>query len=67
MNGLLTIPMFMGTHDIMNIPARRLSKRLKKEGHEHIYIEKKGGIHDYALDKKSKMEYDIMVSKIIGK
>ena len=67
LNGLPPITMFSGTHDIMNIPARRLAKRLKKEGHEHIYIEKKGGIHDYALAGKSKMEYDIMVSKIIGK
>ncbi|MBR5683907.1 MAG: alpha/beta hydrolase fold domain-containing protein [Ruminococcus sp.] len=60
------ITMFSGTHDMMNIPARRFAAKMKKEGHPFTYFEKKGGAHDYALLKKSREEYDIMVSKIKG-
>lgn len=66
LSGLPPITMFSGTHDIMNIPGRRFAKRLKKEGHPHLYIEKKCGAHDYALDRRSRAEYGIMVSKILG-
>lgn len=63
--GLPHITMFSGTHDMMNIPARRFAKKMKKEGHPFSYFEKKGGAHDYALLKKSHEEYNIMISKII--
>ncbi|MBQ8967096.1 alpha/beta hydrolase fold domain-containing protein [Ruminococcus sp.] len=65
--GLPPITMFSGTHDTLNIPARRYAEKLKKAAHPHIYIEKKGGIHDYALSPKNKREYDIMISKIMGR
>ena len=59
------ITMFSGTHDIMNIPARRFAAKMKKEHHPFSYYEKKGGAHDYALLKKSRKEYDIIVSRIL--
>ena len=65
-SGLPHITMFSGTHDILNIPARRFALRMRKEGHPFSYIEKKCGIHDYALGKKSRKEYEIIVSKIMG-
>ena len=64
--GLPHITMFSGTHDIMNIPARRFADKMKKEGHPYSYYEKKGGPHDYALLKKYRKEYDIIVSRIMG-
>ncbi|ADU23245.1 hypothetical protein Rumal_2776 [Ruminococcus albus 7 = DSM 20455] len=66
LSGLPHITMISGTHDIMNIPARRFAAKLKKEGHSHEYIEKKGGAHDYALLKKSKYEYARIVSAVKG-
>ena len=63
--GLPHITMFSGTHDIMNIPARRFAAKMKKERHPFSYYEKKGGAHDYALLKKSRKEYDIIVSRIL--
>jgi len=63
--GLPHIIMFSGTHDIMNIPARRFAAKMKKEHHPFSYYEKKGGAHDYALLKKSRKEYDIIVSRIL--
>lgn len=63
--GLPHITMFSGTHDIMNIPARRFAAKMKKEHHPFSYYEKKGGAHDYALLKKSRKEYDIIVSRIL--
>jgi acetyl esterase/lipase len=64
-SGLPHITMFSGTHDIMNIPARRFAAKMKKEGHPYSYYEKKGGAHDYALLKKSRKEYNIIVSRIL--
>lgn len=66
LKGFPHITMFSGTHDILNIPARRFAARLKKENHPFSYYEKKGGAHDYALLKKNRKEYDIIVSKIKG-
>ena len=66
-SGLPYITMISGTHDMMNIPARRFAAKMKKEGHMHEYIEKKGGAHDYALLKKSKYEYARMVSAVKGR
>ena len=66
LTGLPHITMFSGTHDIMNIPARRFAAKMKKDGHPFSYYEKKGGPHDYALLKKSRREYEIMVSRIMG-
>ena len=67
LTGLAHITMFSGTHDILNIPARRYAAKLKKVGHPHLYIEKKCGIHDYALSPKNKESYDIIVSKVMGR
>ena len=64
LKGLPHITMFSGTHDIMNIPARRFAARMKKEGNPFTYFEKKGGPHDYALLKKYRKEYEIIVSRI---
>ena len=66
LKGLPHITMFSGTHDILNIPARRFVTKMKKEGHPFSYYEKKGGAHDYALLKKYRKEYDIIVSKVKG-
>ena len=65
-SGLPHITMFSGTHDILNIPARRFAVKMHKEGHPFSYIEKKGGIHDYALGKKSRKEYELILSVIKG-
>ena len=64
-SGLPHITMFSGTHDIMNIPARRFAAKMKREGHPYSYYEKKQGAHDYALLKKSRKEYEIILSRII--
>ena len=58
------ITMFSGTHDILNIPARRLVQKMKREGHPYCYKEKKQGIHDYALGKKSAEEFGLIVSRV---
>lgn len=58
------ITMFSGTHDIMNIPARRFARRLKEEKHTFCYMEKKQGVHDYALLKKSVEEFGIISSVV---
>ncbi|OUM58374.1 hypothetical protein PIROE2DRAFT_64447 [Piromyces sp. E2] len=66
LHGLPRITMFSGTHDVLNIPARRLAERMKKEGHPYCYIEKEGGIHVYALSNKSKKEFELTKSRILG-
>ena len=66
LKGFPHITMFSGTHDILNIPARRFVSRMKKEGHPFSYYEKKGGAHDYALLKRYRREYEVMVSRIKG-
>lgn len=67
LSGFPHITMFSGTHDILNIPARRFASRMKREGHPHSYYEKKGGPHDYALLKKNRKEFEIMTAKIMGR
>jgi len=67
LEGFPHITMFSGTHDILNIPARRFAARMKRERHSFSYYEEKGGAHDYALLKKYRREYDTMVSRINGK
>jgi acetyl esterase/lipase len=64
LDGLPEIIMFSGTYDIMNIPARRFASRLKEENHPHRYIEKEGGYHVYVLGKKSKEEFELIVTEI---
>ena len=64
--GLPHITMFSGTHDIMNIAARRLAIRLKNEHHPFTYHERKCGAHDYALLPSSRSSYDLILSKVMG-
>ncbi len=64
LSGFPHITLFSGTHDILNIPARRFVTRMKKERHPFSYYEKKGGAHDYALLKKYRKEYGVIVSSI---
>lgn len=64
--GLPRITMFSGTYDIMDIPARRFAARLKEERHPCYYNEKICGMHDYAMMKSAKNEFEIIVSRITG-
>lgn len=64
-HGLPRITIFTGTYDIMNIPARRFASKLREQGHPHSYNEKIDGLHDYALMKSAKNEFELMVSRIV--
>ncbi len=64
-SGLPRITIFTGTYDIMNIPARRFAAKLKEQGHPFHFDEKIGGLHDYALMKSAKNEFELIVSRII--
>lgn len=66
LEGLPHITMFSGTYDILNIPARHFVRRMKDEGHPHIYEEKDKGYHVYVLSKSSRKEFDLIVSKVKG-
>jgi len=67
LKGLPRITMFSGTCDVMNVPARKFVEKLKKEGHPYCYEEKEDGIHVYVLSKRSRTEFELIISRIMGK
>ena len=64
--GLPRITMFSGTHEIMNLPARKYYKKLKACHHPCCYIERIGGLHDYALLPGFKKEFELIASRVMG-
>ena len=64
--GLPRITMFSGTYDILNVPARKYYKKLKALRQSVHYVERKHGIHVYALFPSAKPEFDLIVSRVLG-
>ncbi|ORX79955.1 alpha/beta-hydrolase [Anaeromyces robustus] len=66
LQGLPRITMFSGTHDILNIPARRLVNRMKKEGHPYCYEELENGKHCYIVFKPAGKDFELIKTRVLG-